>query len=300
MQIKSLTLLFIFFALFISCKSTKMNAPQNTISFDKEAHRGGRGLMPENTIPAMINAIDIGVTTLEMDVVFTADKIAILSHEAFFNHEITVKPDGKFIEEAEEKNYNIYKMTYAQMQRYDVGMKAHPRFPDQKKLMATKPALGAVIDTVENYTTLKNLPKVYYNIETKTLPQTDNIYHPAPAAFVDMLMEVINKKGIADRVIIQSFDTRTLKYLHKKYPQIKTALLMEATTKSSFRKQLKDLGFTPTIYSPDQSLVNANLISECHQKNIKIIPWTVNDKKEIARFKKMSVDGIISDFPNLF
>ena len=75
---------------------------------------------------------------------------------------------------------------------------------------------------------------------------------------------------------------------------------MEALDRNSFRKQLKDLGFSPTVYSPNQALVNSNLISECHQRNIQVIPWTVNHKKEITSLKKMGVDGIISDYPDLF
>ena len=269
-------------------------------AFDKEGHRGCRGLLPENTIPAMLKAVDLGVTTLEMDIVFTKDNKAILSHEPFFNHEITTKPDGAYIDEKEEKNFNIYKMTYAEVSKYDVGLKSHPRFPQQEKMKAVKPLLSNLMDSVEAYVKMNKRPLPWYNIETKTKPETDNIYHPAPAAFVDMLMKIINEKGIAERVIIQSFDFRTLKYLHEKYPQIKTAMLIEADDKNSFRKQLKDLGFIPTIYSPDFVLVTEDLIKNCHEKNMKIIPWTVDDKSKIIELKKMGVDGIITDYPNLF
>ena len=269
-------------------------------AFDKEGHRGCRGLLPENTIPAMLKAIDLGVTTLEMDIVFTKDGKAILSHEPFFNHEITTKPDGGYIDEKEEKNFNIYKMTYAEVSKYDVGLKLHPRFAQQEKMKAVKPLLSNLIDSVEAYTKTSKRPLPWYNIETKTKPETDNIYHPTPAAFIDMLMKIINEKGIAERVIIQSFDFRTLKYLHEKYPQMKTAMLIEADDKNSFRKQLKDLGFTPTIYSPDFALVTEDLIKNCHEKNMKIIPWTVDDKSRIEELKKMGVDGIITDYPNLF
>lgn len=285
---------------FVACKSSKVTTEHKPVSFDKQGHRGCRGLMPENTIPAMLKAVDLGVTTLEMDISFTSDNVAILSHEPFFNHEITTKPDGKFIDEKDERNYNIYKMTFAETQRYDVGLKPNPRFPEQQKIKVSKPALAALIDSVEAYVASKNLPKIQYNIETKTLPATDNKYHPAPAVFTDMLMKVINEKGIADRVTIESFDNRTLKYLHKKYPAVKTALLTEAADKNSFRKQIKDLGFTPTIYSPENILVTANLVNECHERNIKIIPWTINDKQRIKDLKALGVDGIISDYPNLF
>ena len=103
-------------------------------TFDKQGHRGCRGLMPENTIPAMLHALELNVTTLELDVVITKDKQVVLSHEPFFNHEITTKPDGALVAEAEEKSLNIYQMTFEEVKRFDVGTRPHPRFPLQKKL----------------------------------------------------------------------------------------------------------------------------------------------------------------------
>jgi len=281
--------------LFLSACSTTKN--MSTVKgFDKQGHRGCRGLMPENTIPAMLKAIDLGVNTLEMDVVFTKDMQAIISHEPFFNHEITTKDDGKFINQKDEKQYNIYKMTYAETLKFDVGMKVNPRFPDQQKMPVHKPLLSELIDSAEAHSN----KKIFYNIETKTQPATDNIFHPVPAVFVDEMMKVINEKGIAERVIIQSFDMRTLQYLHQHYPTLKTALLVEGNNRNSFRKQMKDLGFIPTIYSPEFIMVTDNLIKNCHNKKMKIIPWTVDDKAKIAELKNMKVDGIITDYPNLF
>ena len=268
--------------------------------FDKEGHRGCRGLMPENTLPAMLKAIDLGVTTLEMDIVFTKDSVAVLSHEPFFNHEITTAPNGKYLEEKEERNYNIYQMSFKETQQYDVGIKPNPRFKNQQKIKITKPSLINIIDSVEVYLSINNLPKVFYNIETKTNSATDNIYHPAPEAFVDQLMEIIKRKEIESRVIIQSFDFRTLQILHKKYPAIKTAMLIEANDTRSLEEQIKNLGFVTTIYSPAYALVNKKLVDDCHNKKMKIVPWTVNDSLKINELKLMGVDGIITDYPNLF
>ena len=268
--------------------------------FDKEGHRGCRGLMPENTLPAMLKAIDLGVTTLEMDIVFTKDSVAILSHEPFFNHEITTPSNGHFLEEKEERNYNIYKMSFKETQQYDVGIKPNPRFINQQKIKITKPSLINIIDSVEVYLSINNLPKIFYNIETKTNPATDNIYHPAPEAFVDQLMEIIKRKEIESRVIIQSFDFRTLQILHKKYPAIKTAMLIEANDTRSLEEQIKSVGFVTTIYSPAYDLVNKKLVDDCHNKKMKIVPWTVNDSLKINELKLMGVDGIITDYPNLF
>lgn len=268
--------------------------------FDKQGHRGCRGLYPENSIPGFIKAIDLGVTTLEMDVVITKDNQVVLSHEPFFNHEITTLPNGETILESDERAFNIYKMPYLEVMKYDVGSKVHPRFPQQQKIKVHKPLLSEVINSVEVYATKNHKQALFYNIETKIQPQTDGLFHPEPKEFVDLLMAVILQKNIQDRVIIQSFDIRSLQYLHQKYPTIKTALLVESFDKKSFEKQIEELGFSPTIYSPAQELVDLNLVQECKSKNIKLIPWTVNDLETIQKLVTMGVDGIISDYPNLY
>jgi len=267
-------------------------------SFDFQGHRGCRGLMPENTIAGFLEALDLGVTTLEMDVVITKDHKVICSHEPWFSHEISLDPTGSAFAEAEEKTHSIYKMTFAETQKYDVGLKPHPRFPDQKKFAATKPLLEDVILKSEKHALEQNRPLPYFNIETKCLPQTDGLLHPRPEVFSDLLLEVIFKTGVSERAIIQSFDVRTLQYIHKKYPQIKLALLIENDLTTA--KNLEVLGFTPDIYSPDFILVNDNLIAFCRSENMKIIPWTVNKLSDMKYLISMGVDGLISDFPNKF
>lgn len=300
----------IFFILIImSCANSKTakNPPLGDgDSFDKQGHRGCRGLMPENTIPAMLHALQLGITTLEMDVVITKDKKVILSHEPFFNHEISSELIVNYVtrlikvEERNEKSYNIFQMTYEETQRFDVGLKPHPRFPQQKKIAAHKPLLSDVIDSVKQYMMMAKRPFPFFNIETKSLPPTDGIFHPKPDEFVELLMGVIKEKELEEFVIIQSFDFRTLQYLHQKYPNIKTAMLIEDFDKRGIEKQIEALNFQPGIYSPHYSLVNEALLNYCHQHNMKVIPWTVNTKEEIERLKKMGVDGIITDYPNLF
>jgi glycerophosphoryl diester phosphodiesterase len=296
---------FIILLSFMACSNPKTvqnssSSEGGDVVFDKQGHRGCRGLMPENTIPAMLNAIGYGVTTLEMDISITKDKKVILSHEPFFSHEITTKPDDNFIEKKDELSFNIYKMNYDEVKNYDVGLKPHPRFPKQEKMKVSKPLLSEVIDAVNTDMMTRRRPFPLYNIETKTMPATDNIFHPAPAEFVELLMAVIKEKRIEEITTIQSFDFRTLQYLHRHYPEMKTAMLIENTDKRSLDEQIKALGFTPTICSPAYQLVNAELIKKCHEKKIKIIPWTVNDKAKIEELKKMGVDGIITDYPDLF
>jgi glycerophosphoryl diester phosphodiesterase len=230
--------------------------------------------------------------------VITKDGEVILSHEPFFSAAIATKPDGARVTAQEERSLNIYQMTYAETQRYDVGLAGNPGFKDQQKLAATKPLLSKVIDSAEAWTKKKKSTPVFYNIETKTNPKTDNQYHPAPEEFVAKLMAVILQKHIEDRVIIQSFDFRTLQIIHTKYPNIKTAALV--ADNKTLDEHLRLLGFIPTIYSPLYTLVRPETITQCHQQKIKVLPWTVNDKPTIEKLKAMGVDGIISDYPNLF
>jgi glycerophosphoryl diester phosphodiesterase len=305
-----LTVLLYIICLFVlSCAPSKKNTVVNNETqkpalpvpgdFDKEGHRGCRGLMPENTIPAMINALGLGVTTLEMDISFSKDKKPFLSHEPFFNHEITTKPDGTYIDEKDERSYNMYRMDYDSIIKYDVGLKPHPRFPKQEKLKAVKPLLADVFKAVKEAMMTRRRPFPYFNIETKCMPATDGIYHPEPGEFVELLMRVIKQYDMEEYVIIQSFDFRSLQYLHLHYPKIKTAMLIEADDKGTFETQLKDLGFVPSIYSPAFELVNKALVEKCHAQHIGLIPWTVNDKKKIAELKLLGVDGLISDYPDL-
>ncbi|UKJ08464.1 glycerophosphodiester phosphodiesterase family protein [Solitalea lacus] len=263
---------------------------------DIQGHRGCRGLMPENTIPAMIKAIDLGVQTLEMDCVISRDKKVVVSHDNFMSHEFVLQPNGESIEETEERKFNLYQLDYEAIRMFDVGSKVHPRFPDQKKFSVEKPLLSSLIDSVENYVNAKGLKPLYYNIETKLTPAGDVVFHPNPNEFVNLLMSVVLEKKIEDRVIVQSFDVRTLQVIHQLYPKIKTALLVE--NELGLEANLAVLGFVPAIYSPDFELLNEELVNSVHEKNMSLIPWTINKNADMERIAKMGVDGIITDYPD--
>lgn len=265
-------------------------------SIDVQAHRGGRGLMPENTIPAMLHAVDLGVHTLELDCLITADNQVVVSHDPFMNGNIMQKPDGSRIEKAAEKQYALYKMTYDSIRHFTEGLLPYPQFPQQVKMATYKPTLAALIDSVEAYVKLHHLKPVYYNIETKSTPAGDGIFHPAPEEFVQKLMAVITQKGITPRVTIQSFDPRTLQVLHRTHPRVTTALLVE--NKDGFEANITRLGFQPDIYSPAYKLVDSTLVKQVHDAGIKILPWTVNEIADIKAIAALGADGIISDYPD--
>ena len=282
----------------VSCKVQQpAQKPMPLPAFDSEGHRGARGLMPENTIPAMLKAIDLGVTTIEMDLHITRDKKVILSHDDHINAAFTLTPDGKEISKEEAEQLAFYQMDYSTISKYDVGTKFYDKFPEQKKLKVHIPLLSDLIDSVQTYIADSEKKPVFYNIETKSKASGDGKFHPAPEEFVGLLMDVIESKKITPWVIIQSFDPRTLRVLHEKYPHVRTSYLVE---KNSLEENLKELGFVPAIYSPNAKLVTADLVREAHARNLKIVPWTVNTKDEIVRLKSFGVDGIISDYPNLF
>jgi glycerophosphoryl diester phosphodiesterase len=263
--------------------------------FDTEAHRGGRGLMPENTIPAMLNGVRLGVQTLELDTHITGDGKVVLSHDGIMTPAIMQKPDGTDIAKGEEKQYVLYKMTYDNIRQFITGTKPFAAFPQQQKLKTYKPLLGDMIDSVESYVKANHLKPVYYNIETKSKPDGDNIENPAPDVFVKLLMDVIKAKRITERVIIQSFDPRTLQVLHQQMPKVKTAFLIAF---GDYDSAIKLLGFTPTIISPEQRIVTADMVTVAHANNVKVIPWTVNDETVMKTLADMKVDGLISDYPD--
>lgn len=279
-----------------SCNTAShMTAFKNTIDF--QAHRGGRGLMPENTIPAMLSAMDNDkVITLEMDLAITKDKQVVVSHDPTLNPIITTKADGTYIKANE---FIIYQMNYDQLQKFDVGLKIHPVYPQQKKIAVTIPTLNDLVDSVEMKSSMIGRAMMY-NIEIKSIAEKDIIEHPAPDEFVDLVVKIINQKNIDARTTIQSFDVRPLKVLHDKYPRIQLAYLVEGKGAGDVKMKIDLLGFIPNIYSPEYKYVTKETVNYCHANNMKIIPWTVNTKTEIDALIALGVDGIITDYPNLF
>jgi glycerophosphoryl diester phosphodiesterase len=265
-------------------------------SYDLQGHRGARGLMPENTIPAMIKALDLGATTLELDLAVTKDGELLVSHEPYMNPQICFDQEGKEIPDA-DKSHNIFQMSYTQILHYDCGSKFHAGFPQQVKFYVSKPRLEDLIVVVEKYVKDHKLPLPNYNIEIKSSPQGDGTYHPAPKEFSDMVVSLLKKHLDPKRFNIQSFDFRVLQYLHAAHPDMTLAMLVENAADPE--GQLNQLGFQPQIYSPHYSGLTIATVNEMKGKGMKVIPWTVNTQKEMEQLLEMGVDGIITDYPDL-
>lgn len=274
---------------------TVMNASAQS-KLDLQAHRGGRGIMPENSIQAMLQAVSLGVKTLELDCVVSKDNQVVVSHDTYMSGDFMLKPDGSPISKAEEKGLRIYSMPYDSVKRYDGGRKPHPQFPDQKKMKTYKPLLTELIDSVEHFVKTNKLKPVYYNLEIKSAPAGDNTEHPVPDEFVKLVMDVLIKKRIAQRVTIQSFDVRPLQVLHQDFAKQRLSYLI--ANNDSFTDNVTRLGFTPQVISPYYTLIDSNFVREAHQAKVQVLPWTVNDGADMKKMAELGVDGIISDYPD--
>ncbi|MBC6110477.1 glycerophosphodiester phosphodiesterase family protein [Pedobacter fastidiosus] len=267
-------------------------------AFSAEAHRGGRGLMPENTILAMLNAMKIdGITTLEMDTHITKDGKVVVTHDDYLSPGFMRTPDGQDIPDTDAKKYPIFGMNYADLKQFDLGSKTLVGFPKQQKIKTQIPLLEDLIDAVQKDITSNNRKQFFYNIETKCDVKGDGVTNPDPETFVNLLMGVLKKKKILDYVVIQSFDKRTIQIINKKYPKVRTSFLV--ANKKTYEENITDLGFKPFILSPVWQMVTAEMVNKAHAEGIKIIPWTANTPEDIKKLKDLNVDGIISDYPDV-
>ncbi len=264
---------------------------------DWQGHRGARGMLPENTIPSFLKALEFEqIQTLEMDVAITKDSVIILSHEPWMSHEICSRMEGLPVTLEEENELYLFQMTYEETQLFDCGSRGNENFPEQTPMQLTKPSLADVVEAVENYCFRNSREKPLYNIEIKTQPEWDNERTPDPKLFASLLIEEIKRLDIYENTCIQSFDPRALDAVYEIDSNITTAILVENI--DGIEKNLAKIKFTPTIYSPHYKLVNPGVVKEVHEKGLKLIPWTVNSKEDMRDLIELGVDGIITDYPN--
>lgn len=284
----------LFFVVLPACQSGKQGAP-----FDKQAHRGGRGIMPENTIVSAKTAIDYNCT-MEIDLQMSKDKKIVVSHDAYFSNKFCLTPEGDTMTVKDGYGRLIYNMSYDSVKKYDVGLKPHPGFPQQKKMPAVKPLLSVLIDSAEAYAKTINHVN-HYNIELKTSPKYDGKHYSSLKEYVDSCMAIIIRKEIASRTMIQSFDVRALRMINEQWPSVETSFLVWGENEEmSVEDYIDSLGFKPDIFSPNYHWCTAEGIEGFHAKGIRVIPWTPNTVKEMQKLKDMGVDGEITDYPNLY
>ena len=263
---------------------------------DLQAHRGGAGLMPENTFTSMRHALDLNVNTLEMDLHISGDGKVVVSHDRFFHPRYSTRPDGTVVKKEDPKEF-LYLMPYDSIAKYDVGLKPVEPWPDQKKVAEHKPLASDLLDFTEKYWKDEGLSPVRYNIEIKSsVGKGEGKQWPEYHEFCDKCMEVLLSKNLGDRLVVQCFDVRALKYLHQKYPQVHLSYL--TNKEPEIAQLLSLLDFKPTWWSPNYAAVTPENVAYCHALGIRVVPWTVDDKAEMKRLADCGVDAIISNYPD--
>jgi len=273
-----------------------MPPDESMIEFNLQGHRGARGLLPENSIPSFIKALEFGVQTLELDVSISADQEVIVTHEPWISSGICSHADGRPVGEDEERSLNIYELTAEEVAGYDCGSRGHGGFPGQARVSTIKPVLRDVVEAVDNYVTEHSIPAPVFNVEIKSSLQGEGVYHPGPEEFVSIVHAQLVELGIRDRTTIQSFDPRALEAMHLLDPEIAIGWLVG--NEDGFEANMDRLTFVPDYYSPSHRLVSGQLTAAVHQAGMLLIPWTVNEADRMRELVDLGVDGLITDYPD--
>ena len=281
-------------------------------AFDLQGHRGARGLAPENTLAGFEQALMLGVTTLELDVVISADGVPVISHDPVLNPDITRDASGRWLQ---ERSQPIHLLTALELQAWDVGrinpLSRYARdFAEQVPRDGERiPTLAALFERVQQL----GADNVRFNIETKLQP---NSYVPSatPEVFVRAIVEVVRAHGLERRVSLQSFDWRTLRAAQQIAPELPTVFLtaqldrFDTVSSGDWTLGLKREAFASTAdmvvaaggktWSPHHSNLSQAVLRRARELRLRVIPWTVNDTADMERLMDWGVDGLITDRPD--
>lgn len=275
---------------------TITNAMSHFPDFDFQGHRGARGLLPENTIPSFLKALEYPITTMEFDLVVSADSQLVISHEPWFHHDISTAPDGSPVSPPQAPEFNIFGMDYDEIAAFDVGQRGNPRFPEQQPMPAVKPLMREAIEAIEAQVAEMNREPVLYNIEMKSTPEWTGSYVPEPETFARLLYEELRELDMLERVFIQSFDVRTLQAMRQIDENLPLVLLVE--NDRGVASNISQLGFIPEVYSPYFMRVDEAAVAQVQAEGMRLVPWTINEKEDMHRLIDMGVDGLITDYPD--
>ena len=281
-------------------------------AFELQGHRGARGLLPENTLAGFERTLEIGVTTLELDIAITADGVPVIAHDPELNPALTRDAQGQWLK---NKGPLIRSLTLAQLQAYDVG-RLNAASEYARQFANQQPRDGERIPTLAALFARVNAlgaDKVQFAIETKIFPNRplDTL---GPQEFVEALLAVIRQARMVQRVRIISFDWRTLQLVQKLEPAIETVYITMEFPRSN---TVRDLAWTGGIswrdhasvahmikasggrfWSPNFNHIDASKIKAAQQLGVKVIPWTVNEVADMDRLIGWGVDGIVTDYPD--
>jgi glycerophosphoryl diester phosphodiesterase len=286
-------------------------------ALDLQAHRGGTGLAPENTLAAFANALSLGVTTLELDIAITRDDVLVIHHDPTLNPATTRGPDGRFLE---AKGAPIRELRFEEVQRFDVG-RLNPALPYARRHPQQAPRDGARIPRLADLFALvrkSGNEQVRFAIETKVTP-FDGDAVVAPEPFARAVIAAIRDAGMAARSTVLSFDWRTLALVQREAPEIATVYLSAQQqwmdnigagkpepSPWTGGVQFRDHGSVPKMihaaggrtWSSYHGDLDAAKVKQAQALGLAVLAWTVNEPADIVRMLDMGVDGIVSDRPD--
>lgn len=262
-------------ALFIMAVLSAQSFPRILV----HGHRGARAARPENTLPAFEYAIAAGADVLELDLAVTRDNVLVASHDPILPEATCQGPAGA--------TRVIREMTLPQLRRWDCGARAHPGFPKQQTVPRTR------VPTLDEVLQLATRGSFEFNIETKIFPDQPHLT-PPPEDFARLLVQAIRRHHLESRVIIQSFDFRTLAAAANLAPRIRRAALYAGAPRDlvALTRQAQ-----ATMSSPHYQLVTTEIVNALHHANFPVVPWTANDPAVWDRLVQAGVDAIITDDP---
>lgn len=276
-------------------------------AFDLQAHRGGRGETTEESLRAFAKSIELGVTTLELDIVLTADGRPLVWHDPTIEPEKCSDTAAAFPHDPQYPYVGklVHELTLAQIRTLDCGKRLSD-FPDAEVVRGNKIAvLPEVFALADSY----GAAGLRYNIETKV--EADRPADSAgPQQFVDVILGAVRAAGKVDRVEIQSFDWRTLPLVRRAEPSIPLVALWDAETWVPGSPWLG--GIDPAVVgapliaakmigadvaSPEYSSVDKALVDQAHALGLEVLPWTVDDAADMREQIGYGVDGLVTDYP---
>lgn len=300
------------------CLSLLMMSAQAQRLIDLQGHRGARALLPENTLAGFELAAQMGVSTLELDVVVTQDDEIVISHDPALNPDITRDAQGLFLGST---GPDIRSLRWQDLQAYDVG-RLQPGTPYARTFASQRPLDGARIPRLRDlFERMRQLghDRLHYAIETKITPHRPG-QTPPPERFVQLLLALIDEYGLRQRVQILSFDWRTLQAVQRLRPGLPTVYV---TAQLPVLDNLQlgkpegspwTAGFVPAHYPSVPHMIraaggshwssfwrelDAAKVQQAQALGLKVLAWTVNDRQSMARMLDLGVDGLVTDRPDI-
>lgn len=254
--------------------------------FDLQSHRGGRGHWTEESAAAFKNSLQLGVTTLELDIVLTKDNVPAVWHDPVLLPEKCSTHQGAIIHE----------LTWDELQKVECA-KQLVEFPDAEVIEGNRIIqLKDVFELAEGY-------NVHFNIETKIEADRPHL-SVEPEEFVEAILTAVQDAGVEKQVMIQSFDWRTFLLMKAAAPRIPLVALWDASTwyEGTPWGPYGDIVETAiahdiSVLSPDYRLLDKSLIKRAHKHGMRVVPWTINEPAEMERLIDLGVDGMITDYP---